>query len=368
MNSLVQTPLVAIGGVFVLGIIFISVFWDKNKKIVVGGFCLLIFALGMYRYKVVEQPAELVWGAVAPQTSSAFLRPLREKLSESIDAFLSPPQSALLAGIMLGDTDGFSKEFKQKLNRSGTRHITAVSGMNVMILAEMIIGLGIILGMWRGQAFYFALAVIVAYIIMVDAPPSAIRAGIMGCIVLFAEKIGRLSQAQRLLVIAATIMLAFNPLLFKFDIGFQLSFLATFGIAKLYQWFYEKFSWIPNWLQMRSVTAMTFPAVIFTAPIIAYNFGQLSLIGLFANILIVPIIPLIFSFGFFAGIFAIIFEPLGQAVFSPVWLLLTYVYQIIEKSSALPLAAIEVESFPWYFVVLYFVLLWWGIKKFKLER
>ncbi len=379
LNSLILVSQLLIWGAFVFGIALISVFWMKDKKVVVLGVCLAIFALGIYRHQMFERPISNTEyyqsRAEAVQSDRddmvlvlQILQRVRARLGASIDNFLSPPQSALLKGIILGDTAGFSKEFKQKLNQSGTRHITAVSGMNVMILAEMLIGLGIILGMWRGQAFYFALAAIVAYIIMVGAPPSAIRAGIMGGIVLFAEKVGRLSQAQRLLILAAAIMLAFNPLLVKFDIGFQLSFLATFGIAKLSGWFKEKFARIPDILGLRGTLAMTFPAVIFTAPILAANFGQISLISVLANILIIPAIPLIFAFGFLASIVGVVFEPLGAIVFAPVWLFLTYIYKAIEISAVVPFAAMQVESFPWYFVVLYFTLLWWGIKKFKLER
>ena len=285
-----------------------------------------------------------------------------------MDSSLSPPQSALLGAMMLGEKERLSYELKEKLNRSGTRHITAISGMHVMILAHMLIGIGLLFGLWRGQAFYFALGLIILFIIMVGAPPSAIRAGIMGGVVLFAQKIGRLSQAQRLLLIAAAVMLAFNPLLLKFDVGFQLSFLATLGIAKLSPWFLEKLSRIPQQFQLRSVAAMSFPAVIFTAPILASNFGQISVVSIFTNILIVPVLGLVLGLGFFAGILGIVFAPLGQIFFWPVWLLLSYIYQIIDWSSRIPFAAVQVEVFPWYLVVLYFALLWWGIKYFKLEK
>jgi len=237
-----------------------------------------------------------------------------------------------------------------------------------MILASMLIGLGLILGMWRGQAFYFALVVIILFIIMVGAPPSAIRAGIMGGVVLFAEKVGRLSQAQRLLIIAATLMLVFNPLLLRFDIGFQLSFLAILGITKLSPWFREKLSLVTDKLQIRSVMSMTFPAVIFTAPILASNFGQLSLVSVFTNILIVPLLGLVLGLGFFAGILGIIFPLAGQIAFWPVWLFLSYIYIVIDFAASIPFAAVQITTFPWHLTLLYFALLWWGIKYLKLAR
>ena len=359
-------------GSFVLGIFLVSVFWRKNKKIVILGFCLLVFIGGVYRHQMLEQPqdnSDYYKNYYSTEENSIkFISSFKARLKTSLDASLSPPQSALLGAMMLGEKERLSYDLKEKLNRSGTRHITAISGMHIIILANMLIGLGLLLGLWRGTAFYFALTTIILFIIMVGAPPSAIRAGIMGGVVLFAQKVGRLSQAQRLLIIAAAIMLAFNPLLLKFDVGFQLSFLATLGIAKLSPWFLEKFSKIPTWFQVRNVAAMSFPAVIFTAPILASNFGQVSLISIFTNILIVPVLGLVLGLGFFAGILGIIFQPLGQIFFWPVWLLLTYIYQIIDWSSRIPFAAVQVEVFPWYLVALYFALLWWWIKYFKLER
>lgn len=372
MSSITLVPQIILWGILVFGIALVSVFWRKDKKVVFLGVCLMLFAAGIYRHQMFERPTDTqsYYKAQARKgrNSTSFLSGLRGGLAKSIDNYLSPPQSSILGATMLGENERLSYDLKEKLNRSGTRHITAISGMNIIILANMLIGLGLFLGLWRGQAFYFALITIILFIIMVGAPSSAVRAGIMGGIVLFAEKIGRLSQAQRLLVITAAIMLAFNPLLLWFDAGFQLSFLATLGIVKMFAWFREKFSGVPDILGMRNTLAMTFPAVIFTAPILAANFGQVSLVSLLTNILIIPVVSLIFSFGFLASFMAMIFEPIASLVFGPVWLFLTYISKVVEISSAFPLAVIQIESFPWYVVLMYFTALWWGIRHWKIER
>lgn len=370
VSSLILLPKALLLAFFVFGIGLISVFWKKDKRIVVAGFCLLIFTGGIYRHQMFERPEdsfEFHQGQVEGRATQPLLA-FRDKLGQSIDNFLSPPQSSLLNAMMLGNEDGLSRELKEKLNRSGTRHVVAISGMNIMILAHIFIGLGLLVGMWRGQAFYFAIIAIILFIVMIGAPPSAVRAGIMGGIVLLAEKVGRLSQATRLLIISAAVILAFNPLLLRFDIGFQLSFLATLGIIKLTPWFLEEFSWVPNILQLRNIVAMTFPAVIFTAPILASNFGQISMISLITNIFIVPSLSLILGLGFFAALAGMFFEPFGSILFGPVWLFLGYAQKVIEASAALPFAVLKVESFPWYLSILHFALLWWIMKKFNLER
>lgn len=381
VSSLVVTPKLFAFGFFIFGIIVISVFWKKNMwdlrnptyraKIVVAGFCLLIFVLGIWRYQASPLPKdnfEYYKAHYSAHVRSHALLTLKSELGASIDRSLSPPQSALLGALILGETERLSKDFKQKLNISGTRHITAISGMNVTILGNMLIGLGLILGLYRGQAFYFALAFIILFTIMVGAPPSAVRAAVMGGIVLFSEKIGRLAQADRLLLFAAASMLVLNPLLLKFDIGFQLSFLATLGIIKLYPYLKEKFSFVPKFFEIRNTVSMTIPAIIFTAPVLLSNFGQFSLVGLFTNILIIPVLAFILGVGFFGALLGILFDPLGQILLWPVWLLLTYVYKIITWSASIPLASVQIEGFPWYLMAGYFALLWWRMKRLKVAR
>lgn len=377
MSSMILVPQLFVWGFFVMGITAISVFWTKNRRIVTMGFFILALAIGIYRYQVFEQPQDNFdyyknYYSQEDQSEKSLIAKgvfnFKDKLRDSLDSSLSPPHSSILGAMMLGEKERLSWDLKEKLNKSGTRHITAISGMHIIILANMLIGLGLIFGLWRGQAFYFAVITITLFILMVGSPPSAIRAGVMGGIVLFAEKVGRLSQAQRLLIIAATLMLAVNPLLLKFDVGFQLSFLATLGIAKVAPYLREKLTFIPKFFEMRNTISMTIPAVIFTTPILAYSFGQMSLISIFTNILIVPVLAIVLGLGFFAGILGIIFQPLGQIFFWPVWLFLSYVYQIIDWSAQLPFAAIQIEVFPWYLVVLYFALLWWCIKYFRLDK
>ena len=149
----------------------------------------------------------------------------KDKLRNIIEQTLLPPQSAILKAIFLGDRFGLSDELKEKLNISGTRHITAVSGMHMIIMTQILLFLALGIGLWRGQAFYFVIIILIFYILMIGAPASAVRAGIMAGLLLLAQKLGRLRGAGRAVIFAAVIMLLINPLLIKSDVGFQLSFL-----------------------------------------------------------------------------------------------------------------------------------------------
>jgi len=250
---------------------------------------------------------------------------IKDRFREVINQNLSPPQSSILAAILLGDKRQISDEWKEKLNYAGVRHLTAVSGMHVAILTAILMSVLIALGFWRQQAFYFTIVLIVLFIIMTGLQPSAVRAGIMGGLFLFAHYFGRGNLSDRAVVFAASFMLAQNPLLLKLDVGFQLSFLAMMGIIYFLPYLQRYFG---------KILAMTLSAQIFTLPVLIYNFGYLSLAAPLSNILIVPLLPFLMGLGFLFVILGAVLQPLGWLFSLPVWLLLTYIIKIVNWLSA----------------------------------
>lgn len=286
---------------------------------------------------------------------------IKNKLREVIYQNLSPPQSSILGAIILGDKRQISQEWKDKLNYAGVRHLTAVSGMHIAILTAILMSLLISLGLWRRQAFWGALILMIIFIIMTGLQPSAIRAGIMVGTFLFAQYLGRESKSSRALVMAAAIMLFQNPLLLKLDVGFQLSFLAVMGIIYLMPFLRKYFG---------NIIAMTLSAQVFTLPILIYNFGYFSLVAPLTNILIVPLLPFIIGFGFIFAISGIIFQPLGQLLSLPIWALLTYLTKIVDWFSGFSFSAYFL-GISWYFLVVFYLILgliiWQLNKKQKLK-
>jgi len=292
---------------------------------------------------------------------------LKEKLRESIYQNLSSPQSSILGAVILGDKRKISDEWKEKLNITGVRHITAISGMHITILAGILVFLGIALGLWRGQVFYFAITFLTFYIVMIGLQPSAIRAGIMASLFLLAQKLGRLAFAQRTIVFAAAFMLFLNPLLLKSDVGFQLSFLALMGIIYLMPTFQNWLKFFPNpeIFPLRSLLSMTISAQVFTLPILIYNFGYISLVAPFTNVLIVPLLPFLMIVGFIFGITGIIFQTLAQILAWPAWLLLTYLTKIVDWFSQIPWAYKTIEIH-WIFLVISYLIL--GYFAYRLNK
>jgi len=285
----------------------------------------------------------------------------KDKLRKAIEQTLLPPQSSVLKAIFLGDRYGLSEELKEKLNISGTRHIVAISGMHMIIMTQILLFLALGIGLWRGQAFYFVLILLIIYIIMIGAPASAVRAGLMASLLLLAQKIGRLRSADRAIVFAATIMLIFNPLLLKSDVGFQLSFMACLSIVYLKPILDNKTSKWPNPWRLKDILTMTLAAQLGTLPILIFHFGRLSLISPLANLLIVPLLPLIMIFGIILSFIGLISIGLAKIIALPVWLLLTYLIKVVDYLSSFPLAAYEFENISWiillgyYFILIFFI-------------
>jgi len=281
----------------------------------------------------------------------------KNKLKESLNRALPRPESAILEALLFGEEQNFSEDLKGKFNLTGTRHLAAVSGMNITIVSAILVSFLLLLGFWRQQAFYFTIIILISYILMVGAPASALRAGIMAILFLTAQHFGRLSNASRLIVFAATIILIFNPLLLKLDIGFQLSFLAIMGLIYLQPIFSELFKKIPDIFQFKSSLVTTLAAQIFVFPILIYNFGQISLISPLANILILPIIPFVTIFGFIFSFVGIFSQSLGQILSWPVYVMINYLLKVIDYFSKISWSSLIFKNIHWIFILISYLIL-----------
>jgi len=266
----------------------------------------------------------------------------KERLREGLSRNLSPPQSSVLGAIILGDKRQISEDFAKKLNYAGLRHLTAVSGMHVAILTTISMSFLVGLGFWRRQAFWLALVLIVLFIALTGFQSSAVRAGIMGMFFLLSQYLGKTNSSLRILVFAAALMLAQNPLLLKLDVGFQLSFLAMLGIMQFNSLFQRRFN---------SVLSMTLSAQIFTLPVLIYNFGYFSLVAPLTNLLVLPLLPFIMGLGFLSGLAGLIWVSLGWFLSLPVNILLIYLTKIADVFSAIPWSSYSLEiSWVWLLV------------------
>ncbi len=294
-----------------------------------------------------------------PTTEKTLLKTIftfRKKLIRNINQSIPFPESVLAEGLLFGGSNNLPTELKDAFSRTGMTHIVAVSGYNVTIIATYLMTIGIFLGLWRKQAFYLSALGIFIFVAMIGFPGSAVRAGIMGVLILWAIKNSRLANADNALLLAGNIMLLSNPLLLRWDIGFQLSFLATLGIIKTSPFWQKYISSGNNLAMFKEIFFMTVSAQLFVLPIIVFNFHTISPISLPANFLILPIIPLTMLFVLLTAFLKIFFAPISLPFAWLAYWLLFYEIKVIEILSKLPSTTVTFSK-----ISKIFPFLWYGI-------
>jgi competence protein ComEC len=282
----------------------------------------------------------------------------RLTLEEQINLLIPAPQSALANGLIFGGDDRLSEDLKKDFAKTGMTHIVAVSGYNVTIIALTIITLAIFLGAWRRQSIWWAIGAVIFFVAIIGFPASGIRAAIMGSLVLLAVVYGRAGNILGAICFSAAIMLFFNPLLLRYDVGFQLSFLATIGIILIYPIFEKYLIARHKIFGIGEIIFLTISAQLFVLPIIIYNFHLLSTVSLLANLLILPIIPLTMLLVFLAMVFSFIFWPLAILFSWGAYFLLFYEVKVVELLADQNWSSVVVGEVNvlWY-VIYYFILI-----------
>ena len=298
---------------------------------------------------------------------------VKDLLRRSLYSTLPYPHNTIAGAMILGDGDRVPDSIGKLFSSTGIRHIIAISGLHVTIIAGMLLVLfSSFLRMERGLSFYITSFFIILFVVFVGAPPSAVRAGIMAIIFLFAFKTGKMYNAPRALFVAALLMLLVNPLLLVHDVGFQLSFLAVFGILYLTPHIENFLGREKSFLDpsapdsnlkkgLISMLAVSIGAHLATLPIVAYNFNIISFSAPIANLIAVPLLPVIVISGFSAAILGSLSSFLGNLVALPAFLSLELITRVSKLLDSLPFSSLDMSFNTFWVVVAYLVLFVSGV-------
>lgn len=279
----------------------------------------------------------------------------KEKFLEKMGKAIPDPENLLMGGLILGEKASFDQAMRQSFVNTGTIHIIALSGYNVTIVAEWIMKLfsafPVNVGIGAG------ILTVLLFIIMTGGSSTAVRAGIMATLALVARATGRNYDVARALLLAGVLMVLVNPFILAFDVSFQLSFIATIAVIFLAPKVEQYFQWVPEKFGLRDIVSVTVAAYVFVMPFILYKMGNLSMVALPANILILPFIPFTMLLGFltgFSGLIWFIFAmPLGWISY----IFLHYELSVIGFFSNLPFASFSIPDFPFFIVILIYLYL-----------
>ena len=241
--------------------------------------------------------------------------------------------SALLGGILLGQKSDFSNEFKDAMRQSGTTHLVALSGYNIAILVFSVHEIAKRF-LSRKKRFYLTSMVILLFVLMVGVEASIIRAAIMGLIVLLAEYVGRMHSFGHSALLAATLMALQDPLILRYDLGFQLSFVSLLGIFYLSPALSSlkkstRFKQKEKKSFFEELVTTTLGAQLAVIPILLSTFGSISLVSIIPNILILWLIPGTMLLGSFMGAIHFLSPGLATIFSLPLHALLYYETGII---------------------------------------
>ncbi len=287
----------------------------------------------------------------------------KHAFEDALARALPEPDSSLATGLIAGGKQGLGKELLEAFTIAGLLPIVVLSGYNVMIIAEAI--LRSLFFLPKRWAVMVAAIAIGLFVFVAGSGSSAIRAGLMAGVALFARASGRTYDALRALLVVFVLMLAFNPLLLPYDPGFQFSCIATLGLILASEPFARRLAIVRNAF-VREMLAATIAAQLFVLPLLLYQTGNLSIIALPANLLVLPMVPVAMLLSFLAGVAGLLAPMLAPYAGLPAHFVLSYIIRIALGASALPFAAVVVPSFPFVIVIASYAalgLLVWRMKK-----
>lgn len=282
----------------------------------------------------------------------------RERVIAIHSKYLESPNLEILGGIVFGD-DAVSppKEIKQSFVNSGLLHILAASGMNVAFIYSFFFYLMSLFKLPFKLKVSLGMVTVLIYSFMTGLGASIIRATTMLLFVLLGKLIDRDAHSISLLSFVALLMLIYNPL-FISDIGFQLSFIVTFGILFMSPLVIRFNNKIKDFIA--GTIAIPIIAQLWVIPIQIFYFSNISLYSIFANIMSVPILMVISSGGFISSLLSAI-KPLADKIclifdfiLNP---FLNFLVNISDFWGHLPNSAIQTTHPAIFQIILYYLCL-----------
>lgn len=313
---------------------------------------------------VVKNPkiSKLVNSNILITTAAYF----RNRIQTTFSNYLPHNESALLFGIVFGGSSGFSPDLYKQFQAAGVLHVIAASGMNVSIFAGFLFTF-FALFFNRRQATILSIMGIFYYALISGFSASVVRAAIMGGIVFSAALYGRRSMVIISLLMTIFVMLFVSPGIL-FDVGFQLSVTATFGII-LIKPLFDNIGWINKTEAVSDDITTSISAQLGSVPIMVSSFSTYSFISILVNALVLWTIPFLMILGGIAALCAITLPIISVIFLYLSYPLLLYFEKIVSIFGSVSLLQIQnVPTIFWigYYSILFSLILFVG--KFKRQK
>lgn len=284
---------------------------------------------------------------------------------------LSEPEAGLAGGITVGDKRSIGSELAAQFQEVSLIHMVVLSGYNITV----VINAAARSLAWAPRSVQLGGSglLVMFFVLMAGGAASALRAGVMALIAMYARVSGRMFLAMRALGLVAFLMVLWNPLTLAFDPSFQLSALATVGLILFTPVCSGYLRWVSERFGLREILASTISTQIAVLPLLLYQNGNLSVVSLPANLLALIPVPLAMLMSFVAAVFGMLMHVfpalsiIAIPIAFPAYVLLAYIIFVAQFFAALPFASVSVPAFSiiWMFAayVGLFGGLWYVQKK-----
>ncbi len=274
---------------------------------------------------------------------------LAETLKNQLSILLSGPELGFETALLTGDRSKLPDELYDDMALAGTRHIVAVSGMHVGILAGFLLLLR-----RRRLAALVGLPLLVCFGLCVGLSASVVRAVVMQAFLLLAPVFGRENDPPTSLLTALLVVLLPNPRAIA-DVGLQLSFASAAGILLFSERILQAM-WESRWCRpfrarrgrlsgaarvVLSSVAASVSVIPLTLPLQLYYFNLFSLVSPLSAALLVPLLPLAFTLGILASLASLLWLPLGTLLAWPLGWLLRACVALTRLLAGIPFAAVS---------------------------
>ncbi|MGD1903821.1 MAG: ComEC/Rec2 family competence protein [Geitlerinemataceae cyanobacterium] len=307
------------------------------------------------------------WETVEDRAS--WLEAVRQRIVRAHVEGLGVPSGLLMSAMTMGRWSvDVPYELRDRLTDLGLAHALAASGFHVGIILTNV--LKVAGGSPRFQ-FGTGSIVLVLYSALAGFQPSVCRAAFMGWAGVLGKVLQRRVRSSGTLLAIAFVLLLWNPLL-VWDLGFQLSFLATFGLIVSTEPIARLFALTGLPVGLGGAIAAPIAATVWTLPIQVYVFNVVSPVAIPVNFLAGEVLGIVTTVGFFSGVAAVVSPALGSAIarglaYPMRWLLgaLTWVHDRVGR----PWFVQQIEL--WQVLAMYGVLvgLWlWSARSENIAR
>jgi competence protein ComEC len=287
---------------------------------------------------------------------------IRERIVRSQVRWLGIPEGPLVSAMVLGSKAvDLPYDIRDLFVQAGLAHALAASGFQTSLILSVILQLT--RRAKKATQFTFGFLALIIFLSLTGFQPAVLRAVIMGFAALVGLLLKRKVKQLSSLLLAATLLLVFNPL-WIWDLGFQLSFLATLGLVVTVPALVNRLAWLPP--AIASLIAVPLAATLWTLPVQLFVFGVVPSYSLLLNVVSTPLISIISIGGIISALIGLIWIEAGSFIAAVLHYPTDWLIKLVEFFSKLPGNSVAVGSISiWQLLVIYVLIIlvwlvpWW---------